>query len=601
MTATGPTDAADVLHVKDEGVPPQMPSGTVTFLFTDIEGSTRLSVELGPRWEPTLDEHRRRIRAAVAAAGGREVSTDGDALFVVFGSPSAAVAAAARAQRALAEPWPDGQPIRVRMGVHTGEAALTAGDYVGYEVHRAARVAAAGHGGQVLVSSATRALVEDRLPEGVSLRDLGDYHLKDIARPERLSQLVIEGLPNDFPSPRTLDATPNNLPVQLTSFVGRADLLAEARSLLERTRLLTLTGPGGTGKTRLALELAADVATQFSDGVFFVALASLSDPALFAPTVAAAATIPPTGTRPPMEQLMEGLRGKRTLIVLDNFEQLLGAAPYVAELLRGTDFLKVLVTSRAVLRVSGEQELPVPPLALPDPKVIRGVAALSQYDAVAPVHRARDGSAARLRGDQRERAGDRRDHGAPRRVAAGDRTRRGPAQAPVAPGDPRPSRRPAGAAVGRGPGPAGATADAACRDRVELRPPGCRRTRSVRAARRVRQRLDGGGGRGPRGGRRGAGARRVRRPRIAVREEPRPFVRGRPRSPAVPDARNDPRLRDGALRRAARRPGTAAGTRRVVHGAGGRRRAGHRARARGGAPSSASRTTSATCGPPWIG
>jgi predicted ATPase/class 3 adenylate cyclase len=371
-----------VLRVNDDTAETRMPSGTVTFLFTDIEGSTRLSVELGPRWELTLDEHRRRIRAAVAAAGGREVSTDGDALFVVFGSPSAAVAAAARAQRALAEPWPDGRPIRVRMGVHTGEAALTAGDYVGYEVHRAARVAAAGHGGQVLVSSATRALVEDRLPEGVSLRDLGDYHLKDIARPERLSQLVIEGLPNDFPSPRTLDATPNNLPVQLTSFVGRAELLAEARSLLERTRLLTLTGPGGTGKTRLALELAADVATQFSDGVFFVALASLSDPALFAPTVAAAATIPPTGTRPPMEQLMEGLRGKRTLIVLDNFEQLLGAAPYVAELLRGTDLLKVLVTSRAILRVSGEQELPVPPLALPDPKVIRGVAALSQYDAV---------------------------------------------------------------------------------------------------------------------------------------------------------------------------------------------------------------------------
>ncbi len=361
---------------------PALPSGTVTFLFTDIEGSTRLLTALGDAYEPLLEEHRRRIRTAVAAAGGHEVNTEGDALFVVFGAPSAAVAAAAQAQRALAEPWPGGTAIRVRMGVHTGEATLTGDDYVGLEVHRAARVGAAGHGGQVLLSSATRSLVEDRLPAGVTLRDLGEHRLKDLARPERLTQLLIDGLANDFPPPRTLDATPNNLPVQLTSFVGRTDLLADTAHLLERARLLTLTGPGGTGKTRLALEVAADTAATFPDGVYFVPLAALLDPSLLAPTIAATAGVPQTGNRPAMEQLVEALRGRRTLLVLDNFEQLLGAAPAVAELLRGTDLLRIIVTSRSPLRVSGEQELPVPPLALPDPHVIRGAAALSQYDAV---------------------------------------------------------------------------------------------------------------------------------------------------------------------------------------------------------------------------
>ena len=268
------------------------------------------------------------------------------------------------------------------MGIHTGEATLTGDDYVGLEVHRAARVGAAAHGGQVLLSEATHVLVADRLPTGVTLRDLGEHRLKDLARPEHLAQLVIDGLPDAFPPPRTLDATPNNLPMQLTSFVGRTGLLADTTRLLERVRLLTLTGPGGTGKTRLALEVAADTAAGFPDGVYFVPLAALSDPSLLAPTIAGAAGVPQAGSRPPMDQLTEALRGRRTLLVLDNFEQLMGAAPAVAELLRGTDNLKIMVTSRSPLRVSGEQELPVPPLALPDPHVIRGAAALSQYDAV---------------------------------------------------------------------------------------------------------------------------------------------------------------------------------------------------------------------------
>ena len=360
-----------------------LPSGTVTFVFTDIEGSTRMAAQLGAAYEELLNEHRLRIRAAVAAAGGHEVSTEGDALFLAFDSASAAVAATVQAQRALAtQDWPGGTGIPVRIGVHTGEATLAGDDYVGLEVHRAARIASAAHGGQVLLSAATRGLVEDRLPPGVTLRDLGEHRLKDLSRAERLAQLVIEGLRSDFPPPRTLDATPNNLPVQLTSFVGREQILPEARRLLGRTRLLTLTGPGGTGKTRLALEVAADVADEYPDGVYFVALAALSDPALVAPSIAAAAAIPQTGSRPPLEQLIEGLRGRRTLLVLDNFEQLLPAAPAIGELLRGTDGLRVIVTSRAVLRISGEQELPVPPLGLPDARAVHGAASLSQYDAV---------------------------------------------------------------------------------------------------------------------------------------------------------------------------------------------------------------------------
>jgi len=373
------TRPADPAPARRDG---PLPSGTVTFLFTDIEGSTRLLAALGDAYEGVLGEHRRRIRSAVAAAGGYEISTEGDAFFLVFDTPSAAVGAAVQAQRALAEPWPDGVMVTVRMGIHTGEAILAADDYIGLEVHRAARIGAAAHGGQVIISSATTSLVEERLPAGVALRDLGEHSLKDIARHERLTQLVIDGLPAEFPPPRTLDATPNNLPIQLTSFVGRTALLADATRLLERTRLLTLTGPGGTGKTRLALELAADAAAQFSDGVYFVPLSAISDPLLLAPTIAATAGVPHTGSRPPLEQLMDALRARRTLLVLDNFEQLLGAGPAVAELLRGTDVLKILVTSRSVLRVSGEQELPVPPLGLPDPGAIRGAASLAQFDAV---------------------------------------------------------------------------------------------------------------------------------------------------------------------------------------------------------------------------
>jgi class 3 adenylate cyclase len=249
--------------------PPQvaeLPTGTVTFLFTDIEGSTRLLQELGDRYAAVRDEHAAIVREAVAEGGGVEVSTEGDSFFVAFRSPAAAVRAAVVAQRGLAtHDWSPGPPVRVRMGLHTGDGVLGGDNYVGIDVNRSARIAGAAHGGQVIVSDAIRGLVEHALPEGVSLRDLGPHRLRDIAGPEHLYDLVVEGLAADFPPPRTLDARPNNLPLQLTSFVGREEEIAEVRRLLDRTQLLTLTGAGGTGKTRLALQVAAELLSGFSE------------------------------------------------------------------------------------------------------------------------------------------------------------------------------------------------------------------------------------------------------------------------------------------------------------------------------------------------
>ena len=270
-----------------------LPTGTVTFLFTDIEGSTGLLQALGDRYPAVLDAHAEIIRRAVAEGGGVEVSTHGDAFFVVFRSPAGAVRAAIAAQRGLAaHDWAPGPPVRVRMGVHTGEGVLGGDDYAGLDVHRAARIADAAHGGQVLLSDATRGLVQHTLPAGASLRDLGEHRLRGLEEPERLHQLVAEDLAADFPPPRTLDARPNNLPLQLTSFVGREDEIAEVERLLGQTRLLTLTGPGGTGKTRLALQAAGELLTRFRDGSCFVDLSPVNDPALVPAVVANALGVP---------------------------------------------------------------------------------------------------------------------------------------------------------------------------------------------------------------------------------------------------------------------------------------------------------------------
>jgi predicted ATPase/class 3 adenylate cyclase len=360
-----------------------LPTGTVTFFFSDIEGSTRLIQQLGERYPDVLLAHHTIQREALAANGGHELRTEGDSFFIVFGSALEACGGAAAVQKRLQEhAWPEGGQVRVRIGLHTGEATLVGNEYLGLDVHRAARVAAAGHGGQVLVSETTRALVDHALPPGLTLKDLGMHRLKDLARPERLFQLTVEGLPADFPPLKTLETTPNNLPTQLTSFIGRDDQVREAKQLLSRSRLLTLTGPGGTGKTRLSLEIAAEVLDQFSDGVYFVPLSAVHDPELVASAIAQALAISTTGSRRPIDALLDHLREKQTLLVLDNFEQVLQAAPIATQLLEGSAGLRVLVSSRTVLRVSGEQEFPVPPLALPDLKALPGLAALSQFGAV---------------------------------------------------------------------------------------------------------------------------------------------------------------------------------------------------------------------------
>ncbi len=343
-----------------------LPAGTVTFLFTDIEGSTELITRLGGAYEPLLEAHRAILRAAFAAEGGVEVQTEGDAFFVAFASASSAAAASVAAQRALAaHPWPPDGQVRVRMGLHTGEATPTpGGDYTSLEVHRAARIAAAGHGGQVLVSETTRALVGTSLPPDVTIRDLGEHRLKDL-RPERLAQLVVAGMPADFPPIRSLDQRPNNLPTQLTLFVGRDHDLAATLLLLDATRLLTLTGPGGIGKTRLALQVAAAAADRYPDGTWFVPLEPLSEAGLVAGTIARAVGLTDSGVRPTLELLVEHLAPRTCLLVLDNFEHVIVAAPLVAQLLRACPGLTVVATSRGALHVSGEQEYAVPGLPAP--------------------------------------------------------------------------------------------------------------------------------------------------------------------------------------------------------------------------------------------
>ena len=360
-----------------------LPTGTVTFFFSDIEGSTRLIQQLGERYPDVLLAHHTVLRQALAEHGGNELRTEGDSFFIVFGSALDACSGAAAAQQALqSHAWPEGGRVQVRIGLHTGEATLVGNEYLGLDVHRAARVASAAHGGQVLVSETTRALVDHVLPSSLTLKDLGLHRLKDLARPERLYQLNIDGLPGEFPALRTLEATPNNLPTQMTSFIGRDDQVREGRELLSRARLLTLTGPGGTGKTRLSLQIAADVMDQFPDGVYFVPLAAIQDPELVPSAIAQALAISSTGGRRPIDALLEHLHDKRTLLVLDNFEQLLPAAPLAIMLLEGSPGLRVLVSSRSVLRVYGEQEFPVPPLAVPDLKALPSLSALSQFEAV---------------------------------------------------------------------------------------------------------------------------------------------------------------------------------------------------------------------------
>lgn len=363
-----------------------LPTGTITLLFTDIEGSTHLLQRLGERYAELLNECRTLLRTAFSAYHGQEVDTQGDAMFAAFARASDAAAAAVAVQRELAlHSWPGNVTVGLRMGLHTGELSRVVEGYVGLDVHYGARVMSAAHGGQVLLSQTTRDLIEHDVPEGVSLRDLGEHHLKDLERPIRLYQVVIAGLPADFPPLRTHDRRAADLPVQLTPLIGREREVATVVRLLRRkqVRLVTFTGPGGTGKTRLAVQVASELGNVFVGGVFFVSLASLTDPMLVIPAIARAIGIRESMGQSVFARLVEALQQEQVLLLLDNFEQIVEAAPQVAELLASCPQLKLLVTSRELLHVRSEREFAVPPLALPALVHLPKLAALARTPAVA--------------------------------------------------------------------------------------------------------------------------------------------------------------------------------------------------------------------------
>jgi predicted ATPase/class 3 adenylate cyclase len=364
----------------------QLPTGTLTFLYTDVEGSTVRWEQHPGAMKDAVERHDAILQDAVEAAKGIVFRRMGDAFCACFVLAPQALDAVLAAQRALhLERWdPRIAPFKVRMALHTGPGEVRDGDYVGPHLNRIARLLAAGYGGQVLLTSATYPLVFDTLPDGVSVRDLGEHKLKDLQHPEHLYQLVVDGLPSDFRPIKTLGTRPNNLPVQPTDFIGREREVELAQEKLTRpqVRLVTFTGPGGTGKTRLSLQVGEKMLERFQDGVFFVPLSTLNDPALVPGTIAEALGVMKGGSRPIVESLKNYLGQKEMLLILDNFEQVLGAAGIVSEMLSGAPRLKTLVTSREVLHIYGEQEFPVPPLQLPDLHNLPPLVALARNESV---------------------------------------------------------------------------------------------------------------------------------------------------------------------------------------------------------------------------
>ncbi|CAN5755304.1 hypothetical protein BH20GEM1_BH20GEM1_15740 [soil metagenome] len=361
------------------------PAGTVTFLFTDIERSTEMWERHLGEMRGALERHDSVLRDVIAAGGGRVFKEVGDAFHAVFPDAAHAVDAAVAIQRSLrAEAWETPEPLRVRIALHSGDALQRDGDFYGPTLNRTARILAAGHGGQVLLSQSVERLVQDRFPVGTALRDMGERRLKDLDRPERIFQLVADDLEADFPPLRTLDARPHNLPAQATPLIGRERELRAVRDLVLRrdTRLVTLTGPGGTGKTRIALQVAAEVIDVFRDGVFFVNLTTVREAGRLAAVILQAVDVTPVSGEPADVALRKWLARRELLLLLDNFEQIVVAAPRVGELLRDAAQLNILVTSQAALRIGGEHAYSVGPLELPKERAV-DLAELAENDAVA--------------------------------------------------------------------------------------------------------------------------------------------------------------------------------------------------------------------------
>jgi predicted ATPase/class 3 adenylate cyclase len=364
-----------------------LPAGTVTLLFSDIEGSTRLLEELGERYDAVLDEHRRIVRRAVAQHDGEELRTEGDSFFVAFSRAGDAVRAAVAAQRSLgACAWPGGVAVRVRMGLHTGEPRVAGRDYVGIDVHCAARICSAAHGGQVVVSESTERLLAGEAIDGVGLRDLGEHRLKDLSRPLRLHQVVADGLTAEFAPLRTLEPRggPESWAPPTALFGREADLETLTALVRERAnRLVTLVGPGGVGKTRLAIEATRRVRGDYADGAGFVALAAISDHRDLAPAVARALSAPVRDGEAAQAAVVRFLFGRHLLLVLDNFEHLLDGAPLVGDLIAACPQLMVLVSSREPTRLAAERLYPVRPLEVPDASASAAALEPTRYGAVA--------------------------------------------------------------------------------------------------------------------------------------------------------------------------------------------------------------------------
>lgn len=365
---------------------PSVAQGTYTFLFTDIEGSTALWQDHPEQMKSALARHDAIVRETIEGAGGQVFKTVGDAFCAAFASAPDAVTAMARVQLGLwGEQWPPETPIRVRTALHTGSVECRDGDFFGQPLNRVARLLSIAHGGQGLVAQSTFELSRDSLPDGVSLREMGTHRLKDLGRPEIVYQVVHPDLPSEFPPLRSLDnlSKKHNLPQQVTSFVGRAKELAEVKEHLAKTRVVTLTGAGGSGKTRLSLQVAADQLEDFSDGVWLVEFAPITDPALVAQTVASALDLKEEPAKPLQTTLVDYLKSKKLLLLFDNCEHQLDACAKLAEaVIRSSAGVKILASSREALGLPGEQTYRIPSLSTPDPRADSTPESLSQYEAV---------------------------------------------------------------------------------------------------------------------------------------------------------------------------------------------------------------------------